>query len=147
MQQYGLLQHHTDLRPQRLQGPLADVLAINEDRALDWVIEAGDQRGQGSFAGAGGPDEGRHLPGWEGERESFEHGLLWVIGKGDVAELNAALQSGGRPGAREVDDALFDVQEFHHPLHLRSGSSNPGDVLDDRAQGLVEVAGVVQEDD
>ena len=60
-EQQRVLQHEAHLIAQRLQRELADVGAVDLDLPRLGIVEARDQAGDGRLAGAGRPDDRRHL--------------------------------------------------------------------------------------
>jgi hypothetical protein len=63
VEQVGFLRDHADLRAERFQGDIAQVVPVDQNAPGGWVVQARDQVGQGGFAGAAGPDQGHQLPG------------------------------------------------------------------------------------
>ncbi len=73
------------------QRNLADVDAVDEDRARRRLVQPRQQVDQRRLAGAGGADERRGLPGLDPQRHVVEHRRLGAgIREGQVADLDAA---------------------------------------------------------
>ena len=58
-----LLGHDRDLSPERLDGDVADVTAVDRDRPFRHVVKAGDQVDERCLSPAAHADEGDHLAG------------------------------------------------------------------------------------
>src|SRR6185437_6581576 len=79
VEQHGLLRDHANLRTQRLQSHIADVVAVNRDRPGAYVKEAWKQRNQRAFAGSAGSYERQNFAGPDFEIDVVQHLSLSVL--------------------------------------------------------------------
>ena len=87
----ALLRDVADLVAQVVLGHLADIHAVDQDRAVGDVVEARDQVDDGGLARAGRADEGRGLARLGGKADVVQRIFFRAgIAEGDVAELDRA---------------------------------------------------------
>ena len=88
------MRHDPDLLAQRRQRDVADVDAVDQDRAAGDIVEPRQQIHRRRLARAAQADQRDHLPSARAERDVPQHCLPrpFVIGKADVLELYAAHQ-------------------------------------------------------
>ncbi len=96
----GLVEDHADVGPQAGQGQVADVVAVDLDRAVLHVVEAGEQAGHGRLAGTGPADDGHGLARGDVEVEVGQHQLLGVLVVGEVHVAEPDVAPCSRPGRR-----------------------------------------------
>ena len=98
-------------RAQRADVDLAHVGAVDQDRALARVVEAGDQRDQAGLARARGPDQGHRAPGLDLEvdrrsgRPAGRSRARPRSARRDAAQLDAAAArraAAARPGGLSI---------------------------------------------
>ena len=73
MEEQCLLQHETDLLPQRFLLEAPHVPPVDLHRPRDRIIEAGDQADDGGLAGSSWSDERRHLPRFDSKTHILEN--------------------------------------------------------------------------
>ncbi len=112
------LDDHADAAPVRGQG--GDVPAAEEDPPGGGPDEPGDGTQRGGLAGSGGPEEGHHLAGFDGEVEPVEDDGP-AVGDGDAVEADAAGGGGGR--AHASARATGSGRSSASARAMRSGSS------------------------
>ena len=86
----GVLQNHGELPPQLVALQLADVHAVQQDRALRHVVKAHEQVDHRRLAAAGFAHDGHHLARLGGVADVVEDGLVCLVAEGNVAELDVA---------------------------------------------------------
>ena len=138
VKQDGLLGDHADLAPERGQGDVPDIVAVDADGAVGGVVEPGQKVQEGGFAGPGGTHQGHHFAPAHGEVDVVEDVFPAVVGEADpgIADLLGQGRQGRGPGG--VLNLRLPVHEAEDPH--RRGQTFLEDVLD-RAQaldGLVE---------
>jgi hypothetical protein len=147
VEQVRVLADHPDGGAQRRLGERPDVVAVDADRALGHVVEAGHERGERRLAGAGGADEGHHVPGPGGQRDVVEdvdagagverqerrplpleggdrHLGGRRVAEGDVVELDQATGSAERHRVGRVVDHPAGVEQLEHPLEGHEGEQD-----------------------
>ena len=111
VEQVGLLGHHADLLRQRLQGDVAQVVAVDGDAALGGVVEPGQQVGDGGLARAAGADQRGQLPGAISNERSRS------------AQRRVVVRPGGRRSADSgVPHRLLSAAGAAPATHSASGS-------------------------
>ena len=109
-----ILLHHADMPPEFLDVPLADVDAVDQNRAALDLVEAADQIDDRTLARAGGAHQGDGLPGLGSERDVLQDPVLFMVGEKDVAELDFAPHPLAAPfAARRFG---FAVEQFEDAL-------------------------------
>ena len=139
-----------DQRHLRAQGALLDgphVDAVDQHISVGDVVEAGDQVGDGGLAGAGLADQRHGLAGLDGEVDVLQHRLVGLVGEGDAAQLDAAVDPAHRRGVGGVDDARLGVQQLQHLLAAGHRRLHGGVELAELLDRLEEAADVGQEGD
>ena len=68
MEQVRFLRHHADLVGERSQGDIVQVDPIDADDPAGWIVQAGDQVGQGGFTRAAWANQRDQLAGLGGGR-------------------------------------------------------------------------------
>ena len=84
VEEIAVLRHDADARPEIREIELAHVRARDLYAAARHVIKARQEVHDRGFAGAGGADDGVHLPARDGEVDVREQGLFRIVGEGDV---------------------------------------------------------------
>ena len=119
VEQDRLLRHEADTRAERPLGQVADVVAVDADRAARDVVEAVDELGDGALAAATRSDQGDTLASADLERDTLEDGDLLVGREGDIFELDLGAFGGINlelDGVRSVRDLPLFVQELNQLL-------------------------------
>ena len=88
--QKHILQHQTQVAAQLLLVPLADVDAVDQDRAALDIVEAAERGDDRGLAAAGGADQSDFFTGADAKGNVFEHRLAGLVGKPDVFEFDLA---------------------------------------------------------
>ena len=117
------MQYQTYLSTQRPEIEVAHVDPIDADRALLWVVEAGNQTHECRLAGAGAPDDPDVLSGFDTERRVFQHrcdpaGVL----EGHVVEFDAARDPRYDDRVCGLGNVLLLFQDFFDTLRARRSS-------------------------
>ena len=95
-----VLQDDRDLVAQPGCRAVAEVAAIECDRPLGGVIEAGDEGRQGRLPGTGWAGQREPLAGGKGEADVAQRAALVVVFEGDAGEFDRAFGSGAPSAAR-----------------------------------------------
>ena len=92
-------------------------MAIDLDRAVPDVVEAGEQAGHGGLAGPGPPDDGDGLTRWDVQVEVGEHQLLGLgrVGEVHMTEADVAGARSQVDGAGPVGDGRLLVEDLVDP--------------------------------
>ena len=67
VEQEGVLQYRRNVFTKTLQGDIADVLPVYQNRTIHRIIETGDKLGNGGFSYTGGTHKGNHLSRFTGK--------------------------------------------------------------------------------
>ena len=87
-----ILENDAQVATQRFEIVFAQVMAIEQDSALDGIVEPGQKLHQGCLAGAVFADQCQHFAGVKGKAEmAYRPSLRAGIAKSDVFEIKAAL--------------------------------------------------------
>ena len=115
-----LLEDHADAPAQRdhVHARAVDVLAVEEQLARraaagDQVVHAVDRPQQRALAAAAGADDGRHLAGWEIERDVL-HRLVVAVEEGEIlaGDMGFAVRFRRQAPSSERSDAWRDWVGF-----------------------------------
>ena len=85
-EQERILQHHGDIRAERLLGEIAGVAAIDQDAAGIGIVEARHQREQCGLACARATDQRDRLTRFYLETNASEDGMIRIVSEADVIE-------------------------------------------------------------
>ena len=85
-----VLRHNADLTAQGLHRDVADIRAVDADRALRHLVKARDQRAEGGFSAARGADEGNALQASLVGKNAGKVNLTVKKDGGDIDALTAA---------------------------------------------------------
>ena len=120
------MQHDADLRAQIAQVNASGIYAVDLDRAVVDVVEAGDEVDGGRFADARFADEADHLARLQLQVDALEHGFALVVTKGHVVKAYAAFHARQAHGLRvgvgfglgidDLEDALGAGKGARHPV-------------------------------
>lgn len=119
VEQDRLLRHEADTRAEGPLRQVADVVAVDTDRAARDVVEAVDELGDGALAAATRSDQGDTLASADLERDALEDGDLFVVRERDVFELDLGAFRGINlelDGVRSVRDLPLFIQELDQLL-------------------------------
>ncbi len=145
--QERILRDQRHLRTQRALLHRADVDAVDQHLPAGDVVEAGDQVGDRRLAGSGLADQRHRLSRLDGQVDVLQHGLVRLVGEGDAAQLDAAVDTTHRRGVGGVDDARLRVQQLQHLLAAGHRRLHGGVELAELLDRLEETADVGQEGD
>ena len=106
-----LLGDDAELPAQRVDGDVAQVVAVDRDLAARRVVEAGDELGDGRLARAGRPDQGDGLARCDVQVDVAQHRLRRVVGERDVVERDVAFDRRQRLARRRASSTLGCVDE------------------------------------
>ncbi len=120
MEQVRVLENHPNLLPERLDGQVADVVAVDPNGALLRVVEAGQQARHRGLAGAARPHQGGQLAGIDGKRHIPQRRFDGRrVGEGHLLEGGRSagvLQDGGTGPILDLDR---EIEIFEQPLEER----------------------------
>ena len=112
-------------RPPGVEVELAQVDAVDLDRAGLRVVEPAEQLGERGLAGAVLADDGQRRAGGDRQVEALEHRpAAGRVGEGDIAEADLARRhAGGRPGAADQRaGGGHRLLQAQHRRHGRGGA-------------------------
>ena len=145
VEEEGLLGHDRDLVEEGAAFDVAQIDAVDLDRAAGRVVEAQHQIDQRRLARAGSADDGDDLAGRDREVDAREHRLLAVV-EVHVAKADLGRALGHRPRVRPIGDLRLHVEQVEEPrcaagrLHdARVGRRDRLDRLVDREQDQREL--------
>ena len=127
------------------RGERAQVDAVERDRAVDRVVEAGGELGDRGLAGAGGADQGHGLPGRDGEVEAGQHRHALDVLEPDAVEVEVAAGVGERHRVGRLGDAGLLLEDAGDLLQGRVGGLERVVELRDVHHRLEELPQVEQE--
>ena len=107
LEQPRILKHHAEAFAQGAAVKIADVVAVQGDRAGIHVVEAHQQLDHGGLACAGGADDGDLFAGVDGAAEIVDDGLFGHIAELDVVEGDLTIDAGGVCPAGRVGELVF----------------------------------------
>ena len=87
-EQEALLRHDAELRAERRLRHLTEVVAVDRDPALPWVVEPGQELGDRRFARAGVADEGNGRPRRYVELEAVDDLRPVAVAEPDLLETD-----------------------------------------------------------
>ena len=99
VEQHGVLRHQTDRGAQGLLSDVAQILAVDQDRALVDVVEAEQQAHDRGLAGARPAHQRERVAGGDGEVELAQHRPPGIIAEAHRLEAHRRRQP-ARAGAR-----------------------------------------------
>src|SRR5216684_4671050 len=118
VEQHRILSNDSDLRSQRRESDIADVIAVDEQAATGRIKKAGDKMHQRALAGAARSHDGQHfsLANFEVDIAQYLAALfaLICVGETDMFEAHAAGELGQRLRARLLADFVFEVHELEY---------------------------------
>ena len=94
IEEHCFLRYNSYLLTQRVQRNAANILTIDGDAAIGYIIEAGQETCHGGFAGTGGTNKGNHFTGLNVKAYIIKHLFTGVIAKGNIIKANLALNGG-----------------------------------------------------
>ena len=115
----AVLLDYPDRVAQRIQGHVADILAVNGDAPAGDVVEARHQVGDGRLAGARRTDDAERLARADGERHPAQRlrvAILGPIGERDVLEAQLAAGQRQRWRRRLVRHVRLLIEHLEQPL-------------------------------
>ena len=107
------------MRPQGIDGNVADVVAVDLDGAGIHIVETRNQIRDGRLSGAGRSDESDHLPGGGGKRDMGKRGNIFRVGEADVLDADGAFGGRQHDGVRFVGDRFVHVEHAEDALRPR----------------------------
>ncbi|MCY1518954.1 hypothetical protein D9M68_536900 [compost metagenome] len=102
VEQHGVLRHDADRRPQAGLRHVADVLAVDQNRAAVGVVEAEQQARDGGFARARRAHDGNGLAGGDREADALQDRPAGVVAEMHVAEFHLGARDAQGVGVRAV---------------------------------------------
>ena len=124
---------------QVFEGDAADVGAVDGDAAGLDVPHAGQEVGNGGFAGAGVADDGHGFARLDGEGEVLQDRLVLDVGEVNILELDAPFHRGWQTAGAFVGDAVFGVDEVEDALAPGHGRLHDGELFGEVHDRLVEL--------
>ena len=145
VEEIALLRDDADVGAQKAQIIALDVDAVDGDLAAGHVVEAGNEVYQRGLAGAGGADNGVHLPSGDGEIDVTQERFFRQIGELRMLEADDALILHRGPAAvGRGDDGELPVEVIEN---TREQGKRPGEVHLDVQQGFHRAIKPVDEGD
>ncbi len=131
-EQIGLLQHDADLRAQAVDRQVAEVVAVDQDRALAGVVEARDQVDDRALAAAGGAQQRDSLARLGRKADVVQHGRAAAeVAEAHIPELDPALDGRQRQRAGFFDNIALGIKDLENPPSRGRGLRHQ---RDDKAQ-------------
>src|SRR5581483_3118670 len=116
VEEHGFLGNDADLRSQRGERDVADILVVDEDAAACDVEEARNQVNQSALPCSAGADDGENLPAFYVEIDAAHNfpGLIAIgqVGEGDILEANVVAEARKRFGAMLFVHNIFGIHEL-----------------------------------
>ena len=141
-EQEHILEHLTEVPPQRGNGDGADVPAVNENLTLLNVVVAADKGQNGGFARAGGADKGHGLMGLYMEGDTFQHPLARDVGEPYILELDFTPDFLQRLGTFVVHHLRHHVHDGEDLFRRGEGGLQNIKLLRHGLNGVKELGGV-----
>jgi len=111
VEEVGLLRHNADVAAQKAEVIAFYIDVVDADGAAGNIVEARDEVYQRGLAGAGGADNGVHLPGRDREVDVREQRFVRYIREFDVVKMDLAGNfHGGLAPVRRGDDGDLPVK-------------------------------------
>ncbi len=117
----ALLEHHPDLRPQRIEPEAANIHPVHPHRPLQDVVEAGHEQSHRGLARTRRTHEGDGLAGGDVEIESVQHRLAGHVTEDDTLKVHRPLRRGQGGGVGRLDHLWGRRQQVEDPLCSRPG--------------------------
>ena len=118
VEQHGVLGNDANGLAQAVLADLADILAVNFDRAAGDVVKAEQQAREGRFTGPRRPDDGHRAAGRHLEGDVFEDWPVGPVMKADVAKDDPPAGHFEGRRRRRVDNLQRLVDQAEHGLHV-----------------------------
>ena len=118
-EQEHILLHDANRAAQVRQLEGADVLPVQQNRALAHLIEARDQLAQRGLAAARGADQRQHLARRDVQIHVFQHAAALFIGEGHVFKADVAHHVFKGLGVRRVHDIRLFAHHFLKAVEAR----------------------------
>ena len=126
---------------------VAHVVPVDQHGSLLYVVEAGEQAGDGALAGAGGADDGDGLAGVDMQIQVAQDRLVAVVAKGDMLEIYRSLDRRQGLCIRVVYDLDGHVQYLEDALGRHAGALQLRILLAQVADGVEETVDIEREGD
>ena len=111
VEQHGVLRHHADRAAQAVLRHVADVLAVDLDRAAIDIVEAEQQARDRRFAGAARPDDRDGGAGRNAKIDVLQDRAARIVAEIDMAKRDLAALDDQRRRARPVLDLGLQRQQ------------------------------------
>ncbi len=118
VEQHGVLRHDADRLAQAVLRELAQVLAVDGDRAAGDVVEAVQQPRQRALARAAGADDGHRLAGGDLEADVVQDRPRRVVREAHVLEAHRAAVHVQHAGVGRVGDLAILLEQREHALEV-----------------------------
>jgi len=116
VEEESFLENNADGLAQGVEPHVLDGMVVDEDPALLGLVEAGEERHQGGFARAGGPDHCHPAAGGGGEGYVVQNRPVGMVAEGHVLKAHLAALELHLHRAGFFADFRRQVQEVEHPL-------------------------------
>ncbi len=126
---------------------MLDVYAVNENLTLLDVVVPADEGQNGALSRAGGAHQGYGLLGLHMEGDSFQHPLVWDVGKPHVLKLDLAADLVQLNGVRLVHHLGLHVKDREDLLRRGHGGLEHVELLGEVLDGAEEPGGIHIEGD
>ena len=120
-EQEAVLEHDADVAAERVEGDVAYVDAVDGDRAVLHVVEAGEQQADRRLPRAGRTDQGDGLAGRDVQREVTQHGLRPEVAVRHVVEVDGPADAGERLRVGLLGHEWVRVEDLEHAFGAGAG--------------------------
>ena len=122
-------------------------MSVDAHTAGGYVVEAGQQVGDGGLAGAGGAHQGDGLAGRGTQAHVAQYRVFMPVGEADVIEGDVPFHQRQLRGVRGIGDGRLGVQQGEDALRASEGCLQLREEVGDPLEGLEEPAHVEHEGD
>ncbi len=144
-----VLLHDADLAAQRVLGHMLYVVSIDENGSLLYLVETGEQTGNGCLASSGGADDGDGLARVDMQIQVAQNWLVAFIAKSDILEIYRSLDGWQGLCIRVVYDFDGHIQYLEDALCRDAGALQLGILLAqvaDRVEETIDIEGERHQD-
>ena len=118
---------------------MANIVAIDGNAAIGYIIEARQKAGHGRFASAGGAHKGDHFAGLNAKAYIIKHLFTGVVAKGNIIKADLTLDSGQYFRFGQIPDGLGQIEHIKNTLSCCHCSL---DITNNTAQTLNRVSDI-----
>ena len=141
-EEHALLQDEPDLATHPAQPALADVATVDQHRAVERVVEAGDQSRERRLACARASDHRDVLSGRNQQREIAHVRLLGVVAEDDPIELDLARRPAAVVAVGRIGEHLVGGEDLGHAVGAGERLRDLAGLPRDRAKRTIDLSRV-----